>query len=118
MTVRDPATFEFCLRPPPKNGDQGLTAHLYGGGSTITVERYMAAVQALQCDAFQALADEVPRTVKSDRVKKAIQRTARWLTESVEERRRRCLKSTSLFASILGGIELRQVYSPSRRGGG
>ncbi|KXZ48657.1 hypothetical protein GPECTOR_26g560 [Gonium pectorale] len=73
---RDPTMYEFGARP---STDKELYVSIHSGGHTVSPERYMETVAALQPDLYVTLCDEVTADAKPKRVAASVKRTTAWL---------------------------------------
>ena len=105
VTARDPLTFDQDAKQ--SNTDAHTFVASPTGTTKITTDDYARWIEAIQPDAFVALADESPSWrdgVALKKTKQASARTEKWLAQLLEKTKDLPTKP-SVFASLQGGAD-------------
>ena len=108
VTARDPLTFDQDAKQ--SNTDAHTFVASPTGTTKITTDDYARWIEAIQPDAFVALADESPSWrdgVALKKTKQASARTEKWLARLLEKTKE-LPKRPSVFASLQGGADVQE----------
>ena len=108
VTARDPLTFDQDAKQ--SNTDAHTFVASPTGTTKITTDDYARWIEAIQPDAFVALADESPSWrdgVALKKTKQASARTEKWLAALLEKTKDLPTKP-SVFASLQGGADVQE----------
>ena len=108
VTARDPLTFDQDAKQ--SNTDAHTFVASPTGTTKITTDDYARWIEAIQPDAFVALADESPSWrdgVALKKTKQASARTEKWLARLLEKTKELPTRP-SVFASLQGGADVQE----------
>lgn len=79
------------------------------GAATVTPERYIEAVAALEPDVWVALSDDIPSDSRTDRAAKSVDRTTAWLGGCLAAAAQQpTLAAAAAWAAVQGGQYLHE----------
>jgi len=108
--TRDAALREFNGKAPRKAYvPNAVYVDSHKGGTYLTLDAYMLAVQAMQPDAYVTLSDELHTPASAKRTAASVSRSAEWVAACLEQHEALQLAGRSaVLAPIMGGTDMDQ----------